>query len=51
MAEAFYSVDPKLQHVREHAGAAYERGDAPDLNGKGPDQPSDDAARMRFLGY
>jgi menaquinone-9 beta-reductase len=51
VAESVYSVGPETRHIREHADAAWERGDAPDLNGKGPDQPADDAARMRFLGY
>ena len=50
-AEAWYSVTPEKQVVREHARAAQQLGDAPDNIGRGPDQPSDDTARMRFLGY
>jgi 2-polyprenyl-6-methoxyphenol hydroxylase-like FAD-dependent oxidoreductase len=50
-AEAWLSTAPDKQHVREHALAAGQRGDGPDNTGRGPDQPSDDAARMRFLGY
>jgi menaquinone-9 beta-reductase len=51
MTEANYSVGPETRQVREQAEAAWARGDAPDLNGRGPDQPADDAARLRFLGY
>jgi menaquinone-9 beta-reductase len=51
MALISFSVDPAMQHVREHAAGARERGDMPDINGKGPDQPADDAARLRLLGY
>jgi 2-polyprenyl-6-methoxyphenol hydroxylase-like FAD-dependent oxidoreductase len=50
-AEAWYSVDPEKQHVRDQATAAQKRGYAPDNIGRGPDQPADDEARMRFLGY
>ena len=51
MALIAFSVDPALQPVKAHAAGARERGDMPDINGKGPDQPADDAARLRFLGY
>jgi 2-polyprenyl-6-methoxyphenol hydroxylase-like FAD-dependent oxidoreductase len=51
MALISYSVDPAMQHVKEHAAQARARGDMPDINGKGPDQPADDAARLRVLGY
>lgn len=51
MALIAFSVDPALQQVKEHAAGARERGDMPDINGKGPDQPADDAARLRFLCY
>jgi 2-polyprenyl-6-methoxyphenol hydroxylase-like FAD-dependent oxidoreductase len=47
----WFSTDPERQGVREHADLASERGDAPDLIGKGADQPADEAARRRFLGY
>ena len=49
--EAFYSIEPEKQSIRDHASAAGERGDTPDILGRGPDQPSDEAARLRFLGY
>ena len=50
-AEGWFSVDDGTREVRAHAEAAVQRGDAPDLIGRGPDQPSDEAARRRFLGY
>lgn len=50
-AEAFYSVGDDKREVREHAEAATQRGEAPDLIGYGPDVPADDEARRRFLGY
>jgi len=50
-AEGFFSVDPERQHIRDHADAAADRGEAPDLIGRGPDQPVDEAVRLRFLGY
>jgi 2-polyprenyl-6-methoxyphenol hydroxylase-like FAD-dependent oxidoreductase len=50
-AEGWYSADPERQAIREHADAASEGEDAPDLIGRGPDQPADESARCRFLGY
>ena len=49
-ADAWFSVAPEKRRIREHARAARERGDAPDNIAWGPDQPADDAARLRFLG-
>jgi menaquinone-9 beta-reductase len=49
--EAYFSVTPEKQAVRDHARAALTRGDAPDIVGRGPDQPTDETARRRFLGY
>ncbi|CAN5644542.1 hypothetical protein BH23CHL2_BH23CHL2_03480 [soil metagenome] len=51
VSEGYYSVAPEKEHIREHAESALKQGDAPDLVGRGPDQPSDEAARLRFLGY
>jgi menaquinone-9 beta-reductase len=50
-AQAWYSVGPDRQHIRAHAATAEQDGHAPDIPALGPDQPSDDAARMQFLGY
>jgi 2-polyprenyl-6-methoxyphenol hydroxylase-like FAD-dependent oxidoreductase len=50
-ADAWFSVAPEKQPIRDHAQAAQERGDAPDNIGRGPDQPADDTARLRFLGH
>jgi menaquinone-9 beta-reductase len=50
-AQARYSTGPEMQAVRDHASSAFVLGDAPDLFARGPDQPTDEAARLRFLGY
>jgi 2-polyprenyl-6-methoxyphenol hydroxylase-like FAD-dependent oxidoreductase len=50
-AQAFFSIGSDTEPIREHANSAADRGDAPDIIGRGPDQPVDDEARRRFLGY
>jgi 2-polyprenyl-6-methoxyphenol hydroxylase-like FAD-dependent oxidoreductase len=50
-AEGFFSVGLETQHIREYADTAADRGDSPDIIGRGPDQPVDEPARRRFLGY
>jgi menaquinone-9 beta-reductase len=51
LAQARYTVGPATRHIREHAAAAQARGEAPNLLAFGPDQPTDEDARRRFLGY
>jgi 2-polyprenyl-6-methoxyphenol hydroxylase-like FAD-dependent oxidoreductase len=48
---ARYSVGPETQPARDFARMALAQGDAPDIVGRGPDQPADAAARRKFLGY
>jgi 2-polyprenyl-6-methoxyphenol hydroxylase-like FAD-dependent oxidoreductase len=43
-----YGLGSEADGVREHASARM--AESPDLVGKGPDNPTDDAARIRFLG-
>jgi 2-polyprenyl-6-methoxyphenol hydroxylase-like FAD-dependent oxidoreductase len=43
-----YALGPEADHIREHA--LLRIADGPDLVGMGPDNPADDAARIRFLG-
>jgi menaquinone-9 beta-reductase len=51
LAQARYTVGPEARHVREHAAAAQARGDAPNILAFGPDQPTDEDARRKYLGY
>jgi menaquinone-9 beta-reductase len=50
-AQAWYTIGPETRHIREHAEAAQTRGEAPNILAFGPDQPTDEDARRRFLGY
>jgi menaquinone-9 beta-reductase len=50
-AQARYTIGPETKPVREHAAAAQTRGEAPNIFAFGPDQPTDENARRRFLGY
>ena len=43
-----YALGPDADRIREHA--LPRMADGPDLVGLGPDNPTDDAARIRFLG-
>lgn len=43
-----YALGAEADRIREHALPRI--ADGPDLVGRGPDNPADDAARIRFLG-
>jgi 2-polyprenyl-6-methoxyphenol hydroxylase-like FAD-dependent oxidoreductase len=50
LGQFLYAVGPQADRMREHAMAALATGGGPDIVGLGPDGPSDEAARVRFLG-
>ena len=49
-SEVVFGLGPEADARRQHADAALARGEAPDTIGRGPDQPTDAAARRRYLG-
>jgi menaquinone-9 beta-reductase len=51
LGQILYGLGPQADRVREHAIPALAAGNAPDLIGLGPDCPSDESARVRFLGF
>ena len=50
MTEIRFGTGPEADRIREHALPHFAAGTAPDLIALGPDQPTDEAARLRFLG-
>ena len=50
LREVRFTVGPEGDRLREHALPRLADGSGPDLFGQGPDSPSDDDARIRFLG-
>jgi 2-polyprenyl-6-methoxyphenol hydroxylase-like FAD-dependent oxidoreductase len=50
LTEILYGLGPEADRLREHALPQFANGSAPDLVGVGPDSPTDEATRIRFLG-
>ena len=50
LAEVIYGLGPAADRMREHALPQLAEGSGPDIMGVGPDYPTDEAARLRFLG-
>ncbi|MCI0397581.1 MAG: FAD-dependent monooxygenase [Chloroflexi bacterium] len=50
LTEILYGLGPEADRLREHALPQFANGSGPDLVGAGPDSPTDEAARLRFLG-
>ena len=48
--QIIFGLGPDAEAVRQHAFAAIAAGAAPDIIGAGPDQATDVAARLRYLG-
>lgn len=45
-----YGLGPEADRIRKHALPRLADGSGPDIVGRGPDCPADEAARIRFLG-
>jgi 2-polyprenyl-6-methoxyphenol hydroxylase-like FAD-dependent oxidoreductase len=50
LGQVRYALGPEADRLREHALPRLADGSGPDLWGRGPDSPSDENARVRFLG-
>jgi menaquinone-9 beta-reductase len=50
MTEILYGIGPEADRIRAHALPLLAAGKGPDSSGEGPDYPTDEAARIAFLG-
>ncbi len=50
LTKLLYDLGPAADRIREHALPQFANGVGPDLVGVGPDSPTDEATRVRFLG-